>query len=121
MGYRILADFVIALHLAFLVFVVFGGFLAWRWPRIMWLHLAALVWAVGSVTVHYDCPLTYVEDWAERRAGGHPNGEFVDRYVKGYLVPHGHDRLLQLCFALVIAISYVGIARRRARRRAVLA
>jgi hypothetical protein len=116
--WRVLAIAVIALHFAFLGFVVFGGFLAWRWPRIVWLHLAALGWSLGTLIAHYDCPLTTIEDSFLRRAGDHPNGQFVDRYVKGYVVPHGHDGLLQAVAALVIAISYVGFMRRRAVRRA---
>ena len=116
MLWRALAIAVLAVHFAFLLFVVFGGFLTWRWPRVVWLHLAALAWSLGSVTVHYDCPITSLEDSLLRRAGDHPNGEFIDRYVKGYLVPHGQDGLVQAALALVIAVSYVGFMQRRPRR-----
>lgn len=118
MGYRVLEVVVLTLHSAYLAFIPFGGFLAWRWPRVVWLHLAALACAIGSVGVHYDCPLTAVEDALERRAGGHPNGQFVDRYVKGYVVPHGHDGAIQLIALTLIVVSYVGLfMRRRAARR----
>ena len=42
MPYRLLADAVLLLHLAFLAFVVGGALLVWRWPRLAWLHLPAL-------------------------------------------------------------------------------
>lgn len=117
MGYRVLDIVVLAVHFAYLAFIVFGGFLAWRWPRVVWLHLAALAWAIGSVSIHYNCPLTSVEDALDRRAGGHPNGQFVDRYVKGYVVPHGHDRAIQLAALALIVVSYAGFLMRRRRSR----
>ena len=38
-GYRLLADLTMLVHFTFLAFVVFGGFLAWNWPRVIWSHL----------------------------------------------------------------------------------
>src|SRR5690349_3694497 len=40
------ADAVLLLHLAFILFVVAGAALVIRRPRIAWLHLPALAWAV---------------------------------------------------------------------------
>ena len=116
--WRVLWVLVLGVHFAYLLFLPLGGFLAWRWPKVMWFHLAAIAWAVGSVTVHYDCPLTSIEDNLERRAGGHPHGQFIDRYVEGYIVPHGYDRVIQLLCLLAIVVSYVGISKRATRRRA---
>ena len=39
MWYRAAADLVLALHFVFVVFVVLGGLLALRWPRIAWIHV----------------------------------------------------------------------------------
>ncbi|HSP39710.1 MAG TPA: DUF2784 family protein [Frankiaceae bacterium] len=36
---RVAADFMIALHLAAIVFGVTGSFLAWRWRRVIGPHL----------------------------------------------------------------------------------
>jgi hypothetical protein len=114
----VLAGVVVVVHFAYLAFVAFGGFLTWRSPKWVAPHLAALAAALISVTVHYDCPLTNVEDWLERRDGKHPSGQFIDRYVKGYLVPHGHDGLVQLAIALLIVVAYAGFFwRRRTRGR----
>ena len=41
MGYRLLTTLILVLHFGFLVYLVVGGFLAWRWPRTLWLHLVA--------------------------------------------------------------------------------
>ena len=39
MLYRFAADVVVALHSAFIAFVVAGGFLVWRWRRVAWVHI----------------------------------------------------------------------------------
>ena len=41
-----LADIVLVGHLAFVVFAVLGGFLVFRWRRVVWLHVPAVAWAV---------------------------------------------------------------------------
>lgn len=44
MSYRIAADAVLLLHLAFILFVVLGGVLVLKWPRLALLHLPAVAW-----------------------------------------------------------------------------
>jgi hypothetical protein len=46
MTFRLLADLVVLVHLAFVAFVVGGGYLALRWRRVAWLHVPAAVWGV---------------------------------------------------------------------------
>lgn len=48
-------------HFAFIVFVAVGGLMAWRWPRLLWLHVPAVACGLGIVTLGYDCPLTPLE------------------------------------------------------------
>jgi hypothetical protein len=38
MLYRIAADGLVLFHLSFILFVLFGGLLVLKWPRLMWLH-----------------------------------------------------------------------------------
>ena len=33
---------------AFIVFVAVGGLMAWRWPRLLWLHVPAVAWGLAS-------------------------------------------------------------------------
>ena len=44
MWYRVAADLVLVIHLLFIAFVVGGVFLTWRWPRLVWVHLPAMVY-----------------------------------------------------------------------------
>ena len=117
MLYRVLADVVVVLHLAFILYVAFGGFLAWRWPKALYPHLVAVVWAVGIVTVGYECPLTPLEKYLRRLAEGESySGGFVDRYVEGVVYPESLTPLLRALMAVAVVVSYAGIVIRRRRR-----
>src|SRR2546421_236729 len=70
MAYRLLADAVVLLHTAFVAFVVLGGFLAWRWSRIAWLHVPCALWGAVIEYQGWVCPLTPLENDLRRRAGG---------------------------------------------------
>jgi len=122
-GYRLLTTLILALHFAFLAFVVFGGFLAWHWPRVIWLHLAAAAWGFAVVVGRLRCPLTDAEDWSRRRAGGAGvTTGFIDRYIEGVLYPERYAVLMQALAAMVVVISWAGgyalYRRRRARAMA---
>jgi len=113
----VLADAVVVVHLAFLVFVALGGFLAWRWPRVVPLHLAAVAVAFVSLTVHFDCPLTGWEQSLRRRGGQHPytNG-FVGHYLAGRIYPHGYAWAAQAVIAACIIVSYAYLFESHRRR-----
>jgi hypothetical protein len=106
-AYRLAADVVVAVHFAYLVFIVIGAVLALRWPRLVPVHLAAVAVGLASITVGFDCPLTNLERWLRRLGGEQPytNG-FIDHYVKGHLYPHGYDRAVQLAIAAVVVGAY---------------
>jgi hypothetical protein len=120
MGYRMLAEVTMAVHFAFLVYVALGGFLAWRWPRTLWLHLVATVWGFATVLVGLACPLTYVEDWSRERAGqaGLPPGGFIDHYIEGVIYPQRYTVLVRWLMAAAIVASWLGAYLRWRARRA---
>jgi hypothetical protein len=117
MGYRVLAEATMVVHFLFIAFVVLGGFLAWRWPRVLWLHLAAAVWGLCIVVFALNCPLTYVEDWARERAGqsGLARG-FIDTYLTGVMYPERYLNEVRLLIAVVVVVSYAGVVIRWRRR-----
>ena len=104
-----MADLIVVLHLAYLAFVAVGGILAWRWPRLLWVHVAAVGWAVSILLVGQDCPLTDLQRAAERRAGEAPDGRgFVDRYLEGVLFPERCTTALRVLMGALIVIGWVG-------------
>jgi hypothetical protein len=120
MGYRVLAEATMVVHFAFLVYVVTGGLLAWRWPKAIWPHLAAAGWGLVITVFTLNCPLTYIEDRARRRAGeqGLTTG-FIDHYLTGVVYPARYVGLIQVLAGVVVAGSWAGalLVRRRAATR----
>lgn len=107
MPYRLLADGVLIAHLAFIVFAVFGGMLAWKWPRAAWLHLPAAAWAAGIEFGGWYCPLTDLENFLLAAAGEatYQTG-FIERYLLPVIYPPGLTRRHQIILgAAVIAIN----------------
>ncbi len=110
-AYSALADAVVIVHFGFVAFVALGGFLAWRWHRLVWSHIAAVMWAVGSVTVGYDCPLTPLEKQMRRWAGeGAYTGGFVDRYIEEAIYPERYTSLVRVAIAAAVLVAWAGLA-----------
>ncbi|MDH3458967.1 MAG: DUF2784 domain-containing protein, partial [Gemmatimonadota bacterium] len=55
---RLAADVLVLAHLAFVLFVITGGFLAWRWRRLAWVHIPCAAWGAVVEFMGFICPLT---------------------------------------------------------------
>ena len=108
----LLADAAVLLHFGYLAFLVFGGFVAWKAPRVIWPHLAVVAWAIGVVVVRYPCPLTDLERYFRPSVG---ERGFIERYLEGVIYPEGHVTAARLVVVAFVAASYAGILRRRRR------
>ena len=120
MIFRWLADAVALLHAAFVVFVVLGGFLVLRWPRVAWLHVPSAIWGVLIEYAGWICPLTPIENAFRERAGqaGYSGG-FVEHYVLRALYPAGLTRQVQFVIGglvLIINLLVYGAFWMRRRR-----
>jgi hypothetical protein len=98
----ILADAVVVGHFAFVLFVIAGGLLVSIAPKIAFLHLPALAWAVFVELSGTICPLTPLEIALRQQAGesGYAGG-FVDHYVMPVLYPAGLTRQTQMMLGAV--------------------
>jgi hypothetical protein len=120
MGYRLLANGVVLVHAAFVVFVVVGGFLTWRWRRLALLHVPAAVWGALIEFAGWICPLTPLENTLRLHAGqaGYTGG-FIEHYVLPVMYPNGLTRTAQIVLGVaVVALNVVayGVLLIRVRR-----
>jgi hypothetical protein len=118
MPYGLLADLTLLLHLGFILFVLAGGGLVWRWPRLAWLHLPAVGWGAWIEFSHGICPLTPLENRFRALAGdaGYA-GDFVGRYLLPLIYPDALTPAIQLLLGamvlLVNTVFYAWLIRRR--------
>lgn len=120
MFYQLLADTVVVLHGAFVLFVLFGGALVMRNVRWGLLHVPAVLWAAYVEITGGLCPLTPLEDHLRSLAGQSPlPGDFIERCVTALLYPDGLSRTVQTWFGIgAVAVNiplYLQVWRRLRR------
>ncbi len=113
----VLADATMVVHFAYLVFVVLGGFLAWRWTWVIVPHVCAAGWAALIVAFSWNCPLTPVENHFRAEAGQNRLGAegFVGTYLTDVVYPEEYVWLAQLGLALAVVVSWAVLGVRWAR------
>jgi hypothetical protein len=118
MLYRLLADLVVVLHLAFIIFVAVGGLTAWRWSWFVWLHLPTVAWAVAIVAIGFTCPLTPLEKVLRRRAGGDAyDGGFIHHYLTDVVYPGRYTTLARVAVGVLVVVGWAGLLVQRHPRR----
>ncbi len=112
MLYRVLADIILVLHFAFILFAVFGGLLVFIWKRFAWVHLPAVVWAALISFAGWICPLTPLENWLRERGGAiaYPSS-FMDHYIIPIVYPDADflTRRVQILLGLFLFGINLGI------------
>ena len=112
----LLADLVLIVHFAFVLFVVgglamiwIGAAAGWRWVRNLWFriaHLAAIVYVAGEALLGIWCPLTL---WEDALRGRHEEKSFVARWIHRVLfydLPESLFTIAYVLFALLVATSW---------------
>ncbi|EIC31569.1 MULTISPECIES: DUF2784 domain-containing protein [Methylomicrobium] len=84
---RIFADLTVAIHLAFILFVIFGGLLVLKYPRMIWVHLPAAIWGALIEFAGWLCPLTLLENRLRSASGDHYAGGFIEHYLVPIIYP----------------------------------
>ena len=102
---RLAADTVVLIHLLFILFVLLGGLLVLRWPRLALLHLPAAAWGMAVEFLHLYCPLTPLENRLRLAAGqaGYDGG-FVEHYLIPLIYPAGLTPQIQLWLGGVVLV-----------------
>ncbi|OYP38359.1 DUF2784 domain-containing protein [Rhodopirellula sp. MGV] len=89
---RYFADLTVAIHFAYVAFVVFalpvtliGGAAGWRWVRNRWfrgLHLAMIGIVVVEAWAGVTCPLTLLENYLRAQSGNATyRGDFIATWL----------------------------------------
>ncbi len=107
--YRLLANAVVVFHALFIVFILFGGLLAWRWRWVALVHVPAAIWGVLIEYRGWICPLTPLENSLRVKAGqaGYSGG-FVEHYLLPAIYPSGLTPRMQAGLGtLVLAVNVV--------------
>ena len=123
MIYRILADGVLILHVAFIGFVAVGALAVLRWRRLAYAHVPAFLWGALIEFAGWVCPLTPLEVYLRARGGtaGYAGG-FVEHYLLPLVYPGVLTRGIQIAIGIGVlllnALIYAQLGRRTwARRR----
>jgi hypothetical protein len=123
MIWGVLAEVVVVLHFCFVLFVLFGGALALRWPKVAWVHLPAAAWGALISFAGWICPLTPLEKWLRREGGsaGYEGG-FVEHYILPVLYPRALTPGIQVALGVIVillnALIYHHVYRRYRRTEA---
>ena len=118
--YQLLADVVLVLHFAIVVFVLGGLLLVvagnvrrWRWVNNLWFrlaHLAAIGVVVAQAWLGQACPLTTLESWLRVQAGSPSYSKsFVEHWVQRilfYEAPFWVFALAYTVFALLVIAAW---------------
>ncbi|MFZ0395028.1 MAG: DUF2784 domain-containing protein [Terracidiphilus sp.] len=83
------------IHLAWILFVIFGAL--WTRRRPVWsaIHILALLWGIVVEVSPWPCPLTLAENYFEAGAGTAPyRGGFLLHYLDAMVYPNLPDWLI---------------------------
>jgi hypothetical protein len=100
-----LANLVVILHLAFVLFVVLGSLLSLRWRRCVWSHIPAAIWGAFIEFAGWVCPLTPLENWLREKGGASGyNAGFIEHYLVSWLYPAALTREIQVALGLFVLV-----------------
>lgn len=107
--YSLFADAVVVLHFIFIAFVVAGGLLALRWPRLAFVHLPAVIWGAAIEISGWICPLTPLENHLRRLGGDSAySGDFIEQYIVPVIYPADLTAFTQYILGgLVIVVNLI--------------
>ena len=103
--YEFFANLTLIVHLIFILFVVFGGLIFFIFPKIIYIHIPALIWGIYIELTNSICPLTYLENWLLYQGGLTTySGNFISKYLYPTIYPEGltTDNQIYLGITLII-------------------
>ena len=113
------ATLVLTLHLAFILWVIFGSLLTCDRPVLRWMHITSFVWGLLIEILPWTCPLTFAEKWLEQRTSyvAPYKGPFLLHYLNALVYPNVPPMLLTAAAGVVVLINVTVYWKREKRRR----
>jgi len=106
--YSLLTDLIVLAHFSFIVFIICGGLLVIRWPKIAFIHLPAVVWGAIVEFFGWICPLTPLENYFRNLAGANQySGDFVMRYLVPIIYPETLTSTIQTVLGIAVIVINV--------------
>ncbi|MDQ5988130.1 MAG: hypothetical protein CSYNP_03886 [Syntrophus sp. SKADARSKE-3] len=101
--YTFLANATVIVHVAFVVFAVFGGIAVVYRVKWAWIHIPAALWAAVVELMDWTCPLTPLENFFREKSGMVAyRTDFIDHYVVPVLYPDSLTRRCQVFLGLAV-------------------
>lgn len=126
MSFKLAADLLVLIHFSFIIFVVLGGLLVFRWPWMAWAHIPAAAWGAWIEFTNGVCPLTPLEQsWRAKAGAPSFEGGFIDHYLLPLIYPAGFTAetaralgflVLALNLAVYAAVIYRRFSAKAARK-----
>lgn len=131
MIYQTLANAVLILHVAIVLFILFGllltlagGARKWQWVRnfhFRAVHLAGIAYIAAEAWLGIICPLTTLELWLRERAGQAVyDGDFIAYWLNKilfYQAPPVVFIVAYSAFGLLVVLSWILVPPRRPWKR----
>lgn len=115
--YEALALAVLAMHLAWILWVVLGWLLTRHRPLLRWFHIGSLIYGILLELFLWACPLTHAEQWLLRRAGlSSYRDSFLGHYLEELIYPDVPPTLL-MAVAVTVCLLVLGIYLHRFHHR----
>ena len=121
MIYLFLADLLVVFHLVFILYVIAGALLIFKWPKTLWLHLPSCFWGMTVEFAGWICPLTPWEIKLQILAGEEGyTGSFIEQYLIPIIYPNGLNREVQMVLGgtvLIVNLSLYTLILIKKRKR----
>ena len=108
MYYELVANLTLAVHFAFIVFVIFGALILFVSIKIAFIHIPSVIYGAYIELSHSICPLTYLENWFLRKAG---MKSYSNSFIEQYLIPivYPNNLTVELQFYLGFLLIFTNI------------
>ncbi len=116
--FDLLAAAALTLHLAFILWVIFGALLTRGRRLLSGLHIASLLYSVVIQVGPWPCPLTIAEQYFQQQAGRTPYQQpFLTHYLDKLVYPDVPAHLLVAAACVVCLANLLVYLRRRRMRK----